>query len=45
MIGNTVETKVFFAEARLKHVKREQKKWAQEAKKLRDFIKQNKEKD
>tara|TARA_B100000902_G_scaffold390287_1_gene438956 strand:+ start:733 stop:867 length:135 start_codon:yes stop_codon:yes gene_type:complete len=44
MIGNDKQTKVFFAKARLKHVKKEQKKWAAEAKRLRDFIKENKEK-
>ena len=44
MIGNDIQTKVFFAQARLKHVKKEQAKWAKEAKKLRDFIKENKEK-
>ena len=44
MIGNDTFTKVFWAKARLKHVKSEQKKWAKEAKRLKDFIKNNEEK-
>jgi|TARA_R100000081_G_scaffold67011_2_gene34672 hypothetical protein len=41
MIGNDTQTKVFFAKARLKYVKKEQKRWATEAKRLREFIKKN----